>query len=212
MFAWLRLKEWGPGPRVPGWWLQPDPWRSAAGAVSVTPELLRTREGHEGCVTRRWAWSAGSPQSALHSPVSCFSTQLEGWILPSQAKGVQPAAILWSLGSGLAWPMWLTATPPLHFPPLATIGAPGSQPELASRGRSNGGLHTEDDSVREMRKSKGLIKTLKLVPNEVSHRSVLEGSQALSSKRAVFISQQGAGDAPGATPPHPPCVWRANGT
>ena len=119
--------------------------------------------------------------------MSCFIPQLEGWIVPFQAEGAQPAAALWSLGSGLAWPMWSTATPaPASGPPLATIRAPGSQPERASRGRGNGGSHAGDDSVGEMRKSKGLIKTLKLVPNEVSHRSALEGSQALSREQCLF--------------------------
>lgn len=37
-----------------------------------------------------------------------------------------------------------------------------------------------------MRKAKGLIKTPKLVPNEVSRRSALEESQALSSERCLF--------------------------
>lgn len=53
-----------------------------------------------------------------------------------------------------------------------------------------------------MRKSKGLIKTLKLVPNEVSHRNALEGSQALSSQRCLFPDRVPA--TPWAPPPtHP---------
>lgn len=123
---------------------------------------------------------------------------------PSQGGTAGSHPVVSGEWPGLAHVAYGHPPPPRFTSPLATIGAPGSQPELASRGRSNGGLHTEDDSVREMWKSKGLIKTLKLVPNEVSHRSFLEGSQALSSERAVFISQQGAGDAPGATPPTPP--------
>lgn len=59
--------------------------------------------------------------------------------------------------------------------------------ELASRGESGGGLQrAKGDSSREMRKSKGLIKTLKLVPNEVSRRSALEESQALSREQRLF--------------------------
>lgn len=63
-------------------------------------------------------------------PRVCFSPQVECWIVPSQAKGAQPAAALWSLGSGLAWPgpcgLWPPPHPWLQFPPLATIWAPGS--------------------------------------------------------------------------------------
>lgn len=58
---------------------------------------------------------------------------------------------------------------------------------MASRGESSGGLQcAKDGSSREMRKSKGLIKTLKLVPNEVSRRSALEESQALSREQCLF--------------------------
>lgn len=103
---------------------------------------------------------------------------------PSQGGTAGSRPVVFGEWPGLAHVAY--GQPPLQFPPLATIGAPGSQPESASHGRGNGGLHAEDDSVREMRKSKGLIKTLKLVPNEVSHRSALEGSQALSSERCLF--------------------------
>lgn len=75
--------------------------------------------------------------------------------------------------------------------------------ELASRGESGGGLQcAKDDSSREMRKSKGLIKTLKLVPNEVSRRSVLEESQALSREQCLFPDGVGMTH-PGTTPTLP---------
>lgn len=50
-----------------------------------------------------------------------------------------------------------------------------------------GDYSSKGDSVREKQEGKGLIKTLKSVLNEVSHRSALEESQALSGELA-FIS------------------------
>ena len=67
-----------------------------------------------------------------------------------------------------------------------------------------GDYSVKDDSVREMRKSEGLIKTLKLVPNEVSRRSALEESQALSSEQCLFPDRVAATPRD-ATPPTPAC-------
>ena len=67
-----------------------------------------------------------------------------------------------------------------------------------------GDYSVKDDSVREMRESEGLIKTLKLVPNEVSRRSALEESQALSSEQCLFPDRVAA--TPRMPLPPPPLV------
>ena len=68
--------------------------------------------------------------------------------------------------------------------PLALTWVLGSQPHVAE---ARGDYSSKDDSVREKQAGKGLIKTPKSVLNEVSRRSALEESQALSGE-LVFIS------------------------
>lgn len=63
-----------------------------------------------------------------------------------------------------------------------------------------GDYSSEDDSVREEQEGKGLIKTPKSVPNEVSHRSTLEEGQALRGE-LVFIPDRVVEAPEGATPP-----------
>lgn len=63
-----------------------------------------------------------------------------------------------------------------------------------------GDYSSKDDSVREKQEGKGLITTPKSAPNEVSHRSTLEESQALRGE-LVFIPDRVAEAPQGATPP-----------
>lgn len=112
----------------------------------------------------------------------------------------------------VAWPACLAQVTPAPGPstPVCFSLGVGSPLELASRGRGNGGLQrAEDDSVRGMQRSKGLIKTLKLVPNEVSRRSALEESQARGSEQCLFSDRVVA--MPWVPPPTPaPHLWRVN--
>lgn len=130
---------------------------------------------------------SGSPQSALLSRVPMLPS---GDKLGLGGTGERP---------GLAC---LARVPPGLSDPACWHPARGEPAGGASRGRVDGGLErAKADSVREKRQSKGLIKTLKLVANEVSRRSSLEGSQVLSSEQRLFPDRVMVTPR---VPPHPP--------